>query len=197
MPGARERLARNSCPAAARGVAGGEVVICFAGQTAGYDRVLNLIEPTGFLGNPFFHNHQTAVGTALSLGTYAAGTVLRFRMDVLSTGDKFFTGPGTGNADGLVHVGHATWAADGVIPVDGLWVGFEDILGGGDRDYDDNRFVFTNVRSDVPEPGSLALLAEAALAAPAAPGERPGRPLHHGWRSPTATTSSPSTSSTP
>ena len=144
---------------------GGEVVIYFAGQTAGYDSVLNLIEPAGFAGNPFFHNHQTAVGTALSLGTYAAGTVLRFRMDVLNTGDKFFTGPGAGNPDGLVHVGHANWAADAVIPVAGLWVGFEDLLGGGDGDYDDNQFVFTNVRSDIPEPGSLALLGGAALAA--------------------------------
>jgi hypothetical protein len=38
-------------------------------------------------------------------------------------------------------------------------VGFEDIRGGGDRDYDDNVFRFEGgVITSVPEPGSLALL---------------------------------------
>ena len=44
------------------------------------------------------------------------------------------------------------WAADAAVPHDGLWVGFEDLLGSGDLDFDDNNFVFTNVRSVVVEP---------------------------------------------
>jgi hypothetical protein len=44
--------------------------------------------------------------------------------------------------------------------VNGIFVGFEDLFGGGDFDYDDNNFVFSNVTSAAvaPEPASLLLL---------------------------------------
>jgi hypothetical protein len=139
---------------------GGNVIIYFAGQSAAFDSVLNLIDPAGFAGNPFFPNHATAVGTALDLGNYAAGTVLRFRLDVLGPVNSFFTGPGAGNPDGIIHVAHQTWAADlpgpGAIPVDGILVGFEDIFGGGDLDFNDNMFVFSRVLSREVPPGASA-----------------------------------------
>jgi hypothetical protein len=138
---------------------GGSVVVYFAGESAGFDSVLSLISPINV--GPFFPNHSTPIGTALDLGTFDAGDVLRFRMDVLSTGQSFFTGPASGNPDNVIHVGHAIWAADATIPVNGVLVGFEDVLGGGDRDYNDNTFVFTNVRSEtvVPEPSAIILTA--------------------------------------
>jgi len=140
----------------------GDVTVYFAGATASFDSVLNLISPSFF--GPFFQNHSTPVGTSLDLGTFTAGTVLRFRLDVTSTGNSFFTGPGAGNPDGIIHVGHATWAADGTIPVNGILVGFEDQLGGGDLDYDDNMFVFSNVSSQaVPEPAALLLIGSGLL----------------------------------
>jgi hypothetical protein len=138
--------------------ADGEVIIYFAGQSAAFDSVLNLIEPVVI--GPFFHNHMTAVGAALSLGTFNAGDVLRFRMDVLSTGQEYFTGPASGNPDNVIHVAHGTWAADTDVPVNGILLGWEDVFGGGDFDYNDNSFVFTNVASKVivPEPSMLALV---------------------------------------
>jgi len=54
-----------------------------------------------------FSNHATAVGTSLSLGSNAAGTMLRFRLDLLTSGDSLFTGLGAGKPDGPVHVAHA------------------------------------------------------------------------------------------
>ncbi len=145
---------------------GGTVELYFVGQTAAYDSVLNLVSPVSV--GPFFHNHTTAPGTKLVLGDFAAGTPLVFRLDVLSTGDSFFSGPGSSNPDGLVHTGLTQWAADGLVPADGLLVGFEDIYDGGDRDYNDNMFVFTNVGGgpvpvDTPEPSTFALLAGAGL----------------------------------
>jgi hypothetical protein len=143
---------------------GGEVFVYFAGSTAGNDSVLNLISPTTV--GPFFPNHSTPAGTELSLGTFNAGDVLRFRLDNLTSGFSYFTGPAAGNPDGVIHVAHAGWAADGLIPYDGVLVGFEDLYGGGDLDYDDNTFVFRNVSSSVitPEPASF-VLACAGLAA--------------------------------
>ncbi len=39
------------------------------------------------------------------------------------------------------------------------YVGFEDLLGGGDFDYDDHRFLFSGgLRTDVPAPASVGLL---------------------------------------
>jgi hypothetical protein len=138
---------------------GGEVRIYFAGSNAAFNSVLFLASP-GAVQGPFFPNHSTAPGSMISLGTFAPGTVLIFRLDVLSTGNQFFTGPASLNPDNLVHAGYAPFLADGTIPESGLLVGFEDVFGGGDRDYDDHQFVFTNVSpaAPVPEPATLILL---------------------------------------
>jgi hypothetical protein len=137
---------------------GGEVRIYFAGSSAAFDSLLYLSSP-GAVQGPFFPNHSTAPGSVISLGTFAPGTVLTFRLDV-STGDQFFTGPASLNPDNQVHAGYTLFVADGTIPENGLFVGFEDVLGGGDRDYNDHQFVFTNVgfATPTPEPATLILL---------------------------------------
>lgn len=138
---------------------GGEVRIYFAGSSAAFHSVLHLVSP-GAAQGPFFPNHSTTPGAMISLGTFAPGTVLTFRLDVLSTGHQFFTGPASGNPDNLVHAGYTLFVSDGTIPDNGLLVGFEDLFGGGDGDFDDHRFVFTNVAPAVatPEPATLILM---------------------------------------
>jgi hypothetical protein len=68
---------------------------------------------------------------------------------VQQTGDLFYTGPGIRNVDGIAHA-MIQEAAGQVI------VGVEDLFGGGDFDYDDLVFAFTNV-SPADEPGGRAL----------------------------------------
>ena len=135
---------------------GGEVTAYFAGTDAGFDSTISLSLPC--CSGEFFPNHATPVGTSFSLGSFAAGTPLTFRLHVLTTGFDFFTGPAAGNPDGIVHAGVTSWASDATIPTDGLLVGFEDLFGGGDFDYDDHMFVFSSVSTSVPEPTSLLLI---------------------------------------
>ena len=67
-------------------------------------------------------------------------------------GAQYFMGPASRNPDNVIHA-----------TVDNLGggvfnVGFEDLDGGGDLDYDDNRFRFEGGIAAVPEPASLTLL---------------------------------------
>ena len=128
---------------------GGNIEIRFEGSDAGYD---SLISVNG--GSEMFPNHGTAVGTTIDLGSFAAGTPLDIVLHVVSTGDYVHTGPGTGNVDGLAHANVIyNWGEPGR-----TWVGFEDINGGGDLDYNDHQFSFTNIAPQVPEPSTYALM---------------------------------------
>jgi hypothetical protein len=154
---------------------GGNVFAQFMGATAGFTNELylfdasNLTTPLAVTGNNgslglglIFNNQTTPVGTNINLGNFAAGTELVFGIKVLNTGNLFYMGPGVRNADGIAHGAVDNGIAPqfppyGVVPAGYVGVGFEDIFGGGDLDYDDLGFAFSNVRA-VPEPLSIALL---------------------------------------
>jgi hypothetical protein len=127
--------------------AGGDITIRFEGSDAGYNSLISVNGPP-----EIFPNHSTAIGTEFNLGNFAPGTVLDVALHVLTTGQIFHTGPGSLNVDMLPHA---------VVRVDGsrTYVSFEDKVGGGDKDYNDHMFSFTNVAvTAVPEPASLALM---------------------------------------
>lgn len=127
----------------------GEVLATFWGHTASYSD--DLYFSTDNVNWSFvFNNHASSSGDTVSLGSYAAGTELFFKIYVNNTGDTFYTGPGSKNADGLVHVVSDTFG-------ESTYVGFEDILGGGDLDYDDLQYSFHNIAA-VPEPETYAML---------------------------------------
>jgi hypothetical protein len=123
---------------------GGEVRAFFVGSEAAYNGTLSRNSPC--CSGEIFPNHATPVGTSASLGTFAAGTTLVFREHVVTTGDNWFTGPASSNADNFAHAGIGTWVADASVGVNGTYVAFEDLSGGGDRDYNDLTFVLTGVR---------------------------------------------------
>jgi len=136
----------------------GDVIASFVGSDAGYTSELILDTPGNSLG-VIFTNHSTLPGTTRNLGTFAAGTELIFRIHVLNTGNDFFTGPAFRNPDNVAHA-----LVDSAYGPNQTLVEFEDLFGGGDQDYNDHMFSFTNVATNVastisnPEPATLLLL---------------------------------------
>jgi hypothetical protein len=153
-----------------------DVIVEYLGDFAGFTSGLFLADPLNAFGYLFINNGvQGSPGDQVNLGTFPIGTELIFGLAVDSTGDlsvdnTYYTGSGALNPDQIPHaqlytdplvdIGPAilaatlpTWA-----PGDGIIVGFEDIFGGGDFDYNDLIFSFQNLDvRQVPEPMTLTL----------------------------------------
>ena len=130
-----------AAPAGAQGVVGGQlfatggtVDIVVQPATAGFTSRLFLLHPDGTRKNISLN---TEVGKQVTVGPFPAGEELVFGITVLNGGPTFLMGPASRNPDGIAH---AKVTETGVRT---FLVGFEDVLGGGDRDYDDNVFQFT------------------------------------------------------
>ena len=136
----------------------------FYGASAAFTETVGL-EVNGILrASNLFNNKSTTAGAAYDFGLVKAGDLLTFILHV-STGDTFYSDQSR-NKDGLNHV-YTTAYAGGVsaIPA-GTYIGFEDLRGGGDKDYNDDTFVFTNTTtslSAVPLPASAPMFGAALL----------------------------------
>lgn len=118
---------------------GGAITIEVLPASAGLTSTLLLMEPARVRVAT-----NRDVGTKVTVGPYGAGEELVFGIEV--GGHEFRLGPGGRNPDGLEH-GVVDFDADGC-----ALVGFEDLFGGGDRDYDDNRFRFCGgIAAEVPD----------------------------------------------
>jgi hypothetical protein len=97
-------------------------------------------------------------GQQFSLGSFQAGTELVFKIFVSDIGHTFFNGIAANNPDNVLHAGYSARFGK---PVK---VGFEDLYGGGDRDFNDLVFSLSNVVigaipvTAVPEPETYAML---------------------------------------
>ena len=130
---------------------GGTITAEYLGNSAAYSNDLYLVNTGLFI----FNNHANTVGDTKVLGSFAAGTVLTFRLHVNNTGEDFFSGAGAANPDGQAHARVQTgWAPGKTL------VSFED-LNGGPFDFNDLSFSFTNTvgtPTAVPEPETYALM---------------------------------------
>lgn len=159
-------LAASAFPIAIAGTEGLSVVVSgtdsviatYQGNSAAYSNDLYLgVSASANPGDVFiFNNHANAVGDTYNLGTFEVGTELIFRLYVNNTGDNFYTGPASRNADNLPHARvQNEWMPNTTL------VSFEDLFGTpeGVNGYNDLSFSFTNTSSTpaVPEPASIAL----------------------------------------
>ena len=123
---------------------GGTVDIVLQPPTATFTTRLFLLQPDGTRNNIALN---TEVGKHVTVGPFPAGRELVFGITVLNGGPTFFMGPASRNPDGIAH------DEDTDTGVRTFLVGFEDVLRGGDWDYDDNVFQFTgNVAPNRPPP---------------------------------------------
>ena len=139
-----------AAPAQAQGVIGGQlfatggtVDIVVQPATAAYTSQLFLQHGDGTREKIALN---TEVGKHVSVGPFPAGQELVFGITVLKRPGSFFIGPASRNPDGIAHVEVTETGMRTFL------VGFEDVSGGGDRDYDDNIFQFTGNLAPQPPP---------------------------------------------
>jgi len=137
---------------------GGDVQVTVLPYSASYTSQLILFSTP----SPLVIANSSQVGQVFNLGNLAAlygvtpGTELVFGILVLNTGDTFKMGPGERNPDGVEHV---SVDYDEGPTGDVAILGFEDLFGGGDRDYNDAYFQLSgSIGVRVPEAASLVLL---------------------------------------
>jgi hypothetical protein len=113
-------------------------------------------------------SHVTLSAKELADMGIGVGDELQFGIHVKNTGHDFVLGAGDRNADGLAH------AYLRASPSSGIYAGFEDFYGGGDRDFNDTILRFTRGASTtaprgkswqedlpvstIPEPSTLLLM---------------------------------------
>jgi hypothetical protein len=137
--------------------ADGDLSAFFVGSNASYDETLGLLINGVDSGITGLQNHTTPYGTQLDFGNVTQGDVLTFYINVATTGATYYSDKSM-NGDGVNHVYSTAFSGDpGHIPA-GTYVAFEDLDHGGDFNYQDEQFVFTNTSTAVPEPASAALL---------------------------------------
>jgi len=136
----------------------GEVFGYAAGGSAAYTNLLGAIfsDTQNYQGpSPMISNRDT-LGSVFNFGTHSADSLITFFTLVQDTG-AIFSSNTANNADGIAHM----YTSQFFLP-DGtgaLFVGFEDLYGGGDYDRNDVMAIFTNVvMAPVPEPSSIAML---------------------------------------
>lgn len=156
----------------------GDVTAYFAGSSAGYGSVIGMSVNNSIPSVFGLQNHSSAYGASLNMGHVNTGDTVTF---VLLASYSYY-GPGpinyvwsskaNDNMDHLNHIYSYAYAGDNLIPA-GTYIGFEDLPGLGDKDYNDHQFVFsgpfreTNPNTpNVPEAGStLAFLGASTLGA--------------------------------
>jgi PEP-CTERM motif len=124
-----------------------------AGDTEEVSMLVNGV-PTGIFG---LNNQSSTVGQAFNLGSVSVGDTIEFFIRDFTTGVDWFSNAAA-NSDGFNHAYATSYSGTVLgIPV-GTYVGFEDRGAGGDYDYNDDQFVFTNVTSGVPEASTWVML---------------------------------------
>jgi hypothetical protein len=134
----------------------GNLSAYFVDSTAGYSSDLGLNINGVDSGVWGLNDHTSHYGQLLSFGNVHAGDSLVFKIHVNTTGDTFFSKASLNPDGGINHIYSSSYSGDSLIPA-GTYVAFEDLFNGGDLNYHDLNFVFTNVATATPIPAAIWL----------------------------------------
>jgi hypothetical protein len=151
------------CPASHAGMGdplvaqGGDIVMRFEGTSADYESLISVNDVKVNGESLFFPNFKTKIGSTIDLGLFPPGLSLDITLHVITptASNLWHTGAASLNSDNFVHA-NVIYDYNGEIGR--TFVGFEDQVGGGDRDYNDHMFSFIGVATTVPEPGTCLLM---------------------------------------
>ncbi len=136
---------------------GGDITAYFVGWAAADQDMLQIDG-----SDTFWNQGITPLGASVDLGYFAPGQILTIALVNQTAGETWYYGPGTQNPDGAVHDYQAPWSANLSIPVNGLFLGGEDLpitSLSTTIDGNDLMAVLSNVCGEAPEPGSSTLAA--------------------------------------
>jgi serine acetyltransferase len=114
---------------------GEDISTTFLGGDASYSSEVFIDTPTGVV--QIATGNSTPVPTTSYLGLFQEGDEFKSSIYVADVGDMFYSGPAVRNGDGVVHASISD-NNDGTFTV-----GFEDLYGGGDLDFNDINFTVT------------------------------------------------------
>jgi len=130
---------------------GGNLTLTYVNSDAGYDDEFGYVVTDSLL--PLGIIHHVSIGSTYSMGVYTGGHVQIYIKDPYDNVYKSFQPA----SDGLVHTHY-------VIKPDGSWtINFEDLLGGGDLDYDDVILNVACTPRPIPTPEFPIIAVPAAL----------------------------------
>ena len=111
-----------------------KVLVTFISTEAGYNSDLYLFTDDGIADNDIFlfNNKAASPDDSIILSGLLGKGELIFRLLVNNTTEEFFSGDAARNSDNVEHASVDLEIATGV-----AIIGFKDILGGGDNDFND------------------------------------------------------------
>lgn len=132
----------------------GSISALVAPSSAGYENHLFLVV-NGVTSEKFINNHTDSIWSEINFGTFQAGSIVEFKVDVKNTNNTWWSDP----LKNIDHMPHMQTLA--TLEKDFIYTGFEDLTWDkGDMDFNDVGAYWKNIEitTAVPEPPVVLMM---------------------------------------